>query len=297
VGFRKKLALEDYQERLKTRDLDQALEISKTDPSKLNERQKRLIKDHQTNTQLKEMQAFEHEAKGIKALEGGDEKDHSLLGRVAEKMFGKPWARLTQPEKEMAYDQYRKDETKSRADAAIEAQRAQISIPNYPTGKNQEDLLNDMIALDHIGEIKGLFKPEFLGRVRGTVGGVKEWAGLIGYDESRMRNEIQTMKNNVMRARAGLAVTESEAARIDKEVPDMTNSPTVFAARMDQTERNLLNLAKKRRKILKQTGADLSKLDPLPGEKVDPESRFNQILKDNGGNEDAAYKQMKKEGY
>lgn len=297
VKFATEMAGEDYKGEIKTRALDRALELQKSDPTKLTQGQMRLIKDHQTEQDLKQSQSEEHKAKAEHFKSGGDEKDHSLLGRVAEKMFGKPWAKLEQPEKEMAYAQYRKDETKSRADAAIETQRAQISVPNYPTGKNQEDLMNDMIALDHISEIKGLLKPEFLGRVRGTIGGVKEWSGLIGYDESRMRNEIQTMKNNVMRARAGLAVTESEAARIDKEVPDMTNSPTVFAARMDQTEKNLLNLAKKRRKLLKQTGADLSKLDPLPGEKADPESRFNQIVKENGGDEDAAYKQMKKEGY
>jgi len=297
VDFAKEQFKEDYKAQVKGKFLDKALAkpVEQRTPG-----EQRLVDEHQTEMDLKKAQSFEHEAKGIKALEGGDEKDHSILGRLGESMFGKPWNQLDQAEKEIAYQQYRKDNIAEAGAKSTASQQAQVAVPDKLGSEERKAVMNDIQAMNHINTLKSVFKPELIGRIRGTVGGIKEWAGLIGTDESTLRSEIATMKNMVIQARSGLATSAQEAARIDKEVPDATNSPTIFMARLKLTERNLRKLANDRRNLYKQTGLDVSGLTPIApeaDEKADPESRFNQILKENGGNEDAAYKQMKKEGY
>jgi hypothetical protein len=73
------------------------------------------------------------------------------------------------------------------------------------------------------------------------------------------------MKNAIIKARSGLAVTEAEGKRIDKETPNMTDSPTIFAAKLKLTEKNLRALSNKRRQLYKQAGYDISHIAPLEG--------------------------------
>jgi hypothetical protein len=59
--------------------------------------------------------------------------------------------------------------------------------------------------------------------------------------------EVATLKNAVVKATTGAAMSEPEAKRIMTQVPDLTNQPEVFRARLVATRRNLDTL--KRRTI------------------------------------------------
>ncbi len=263
VDFAKEMFKEDYKAQVKNSALDKAMA---TPAEKRTPGQQRLVEDHQTELDLKKAQTFEHEAKGIKALEGGDEKDHSILGRLGESMFGKPWSQLDQAEKEIAYQQYRKDNIAEAGAKSSASQQAQLSVPDKLPLTHVEKVMDDIQAIQHVENLKNMFDAEKMGRIRGTVGGVMEWAGLLGTDESTLRAEVATMKNAIIKARSGLAVTEAEGKRIDKETPNMTDSPTIFAAKLKLTEKNLRALANKRRQLYKQAGYDISHIAPLDGE-------------------------------
>jgi hypothetical protein len=65
--------------------------------------------------------------------------------------------------------------------------------------------------------------------------------------------EVATLKNAVVKATTGAAMSEPEAQRIMSQVPDLTNQPAVFRARLASTRRNLETL--KRRTLELSGGA------------------------------------------
>lgn len=148
---------------------------------------------------------------------------------------------------------------------ATASQQAQVSVPDKLPLSHVEKIMDDIQAVQHVENLKSMFDANKMGRIRGTIGGVAEWAGLLGTDESTLRAEVATMKNAIIKARSGLAVTEAEGKRIDKETPNMTDSPTIFAAKLKLTEKNLRALSNKRRQLYKQAGYDISHIAPLEG--------------------------------
>jgi hypothetical protein len=52
-------------------------------------------------------------------------------------------------------------------------------------------------------------------------------------------SRIATLQNNIIKAQTGAQMSQGEAERILKQVPDINMHPTVFAARLDVTEENL----------------------------------------------------------
>lgn len=300
VDFAKEMFKADYKAQVKNSALDKALAVP---ADKRTPGQARLVEDHQTELDLKKAQTEEHQAKAVKALtDDGDAKLSYGVDRtsIAKELFNISPKDATPEQMAVINQKYKELQGFLAGERSNAAQQAQVTVPDKLGSDERKAVMNDIQALGHITTLKALFKPELIGRIRGTIGGIKEWAGIIGTDESTLRSEIATMKNMVIQARSGLATSAQEAARIDKEVPDATNSPTIFLARLKLTEKNLRKLANDRRNLYKQTGLDVSGLTPIAPdieEKASPEVRFDEIMKENGGNEDAAYKQMKKEGY
>ena len=263
VDFAKEMFKEDYKAQVKNSALDKALAIP---AEKRTPGQQRLVDDHQAELGVKQSTAELHQAQALKALRPDDEnKDHSVLGRVGQLMFGKSWPELDQGEKAMAYQKWREDETLAASQKSQASQMAQVSVPDKLPLTHVEKIMDDIQAVQHVENLKSMFDADKMGRIRGTIGGVAEWAGLLGTDESTLRAEVATMKNAIIKARSGLAVTEAEGKRIDKETPNMTDSPTIFAAKLKLTEKNLRALSNKRRQLYKQAGYDISHIAPLEG--------------------------------
>ena len=265
VDFAKEMFKEDYKANVKNAALDKALALP---PEKRSPGQQRLVDDHQTEIELKKAQTEEHSAKAIKALEGDDAKLSYGIDRVsiAKERFGLAPKDLTPEQMGMVNQEYKELQGFLSGQRAKESQQAQLSIPDKLPLAHVEKIMDDIQAVQHVENLKSMFDADKMGRIRGTLGGVAEWAGLLGTDESTLRAEVATMKNAIIKARSGLAVTEAEGKRIDKETPNMTDSPTIFAAKLKLTERNLRALANKRRQLYKQAGYDISHIAPLEGQ-------------------------------
>ncbi len=88
--------------------------------------------------------------------------------------------------------------------------------------------------------------------------------GGITEDEADFRAENSTLKNQVIKMITGAQMSEPEAQRIMKQIPDPENPPTVYEARLKRTRENVYMMAQKRRQILEGSGIDVSHLSPLP---------------------------------
>jgi hypothetical protein len=75
--------------------------------------------------------------------------------------------------------------------------------------------------------------------------------------------EVATLKNAVIKATTGAAMSEPEAQRIMSQVPDLTNQPAVFKARLTSTIRNLETL---KRRTLELSGGSVGPAEPAQAE-------------------------------
>jgi hypothetical protein len=74
--------------------------------------------------------------------------------------------------------------------------------------------------------------------------------------------EESTLKNAVIKATTGAAMSESEAVRIMEQIPSMTDKPEVWRAKAKATRENLTLL---RRRMLELSGAS-GDLPMAPGD-------------------------------
>ncbi len=265
VDFAKEMFKEDYKAQVKNSALDKALALP---AEKRSAGQQRLVDDHKTEQDLKHAQTEEHNAKAVKALSGDGEAKLSYgIDRVsiAKELFNLAPNELSPEQMGLVNQKYTELQGILSGQKATASQSAQLSVPDKLPLTHVEKIMDDIQAVEHVENLKNMFDPSVMGRLRGSAGTVMEWVGVLGTDESTLRAEVATMKNAIAKARSGLAVTESEGKRIDKETPNMTDSPTIFAAKLKLTEKNLRQLANKRRALYKQAGYDVSHIAPLEG--------------------------------
>lgn len=148
---------------------------------------------------------------------------------------------------------------------AVAGQTAQLMVPDKPGASQIKDLIDDASTLERINSLGKLYDQSYVGPVRGRYGAMSELIGGIGEDEADFRAEVSTLKNQVIKQITGAQMSEPEANRIMKQIPDAENPPVVFEARLKRTRENVLMMAKKRREILRLSGIDVSHLPSLPG--------------------------------
>lgn len=107
-----------------------------------------------------------------------------------------------------------------------------------PSATAEGDLTKAGSVLYTIGEIGKVYSPDRIGPLRGrynnmqlAVVGEQGDAGLAD-----LQTTLSTLKNTVINLRTGAQMSEPEAERILKEVPDLSLPPDVFMARMRQAE-------------------------------------------------------------
>lgn len=144
-----------------------------------------------------------------------------------------------------------------------------------PTATERAELSRDVTALDQSARIKNFYKPQFVGPLSGGIGGAAAGLGgplgavrraVTGPGESDFKSALATYRNAVINALSGAAVSESEAKRMQQQIPHEGDPSEQFEAKMRQTEENLRSVARRRRQIYGETGLDLSGLSALPGE-------------------------------
>lgn len=119
-------------------------------------------------------------------------------------------------------------------------------------------------VLYQIGEIAREFSPDRVGVLKGRYKTMQlalvGEAGVAGLAE--FQSQINTLKNTVINLRTGAQMSEPEAARILSEVPDFTNPPDVFMARLEHAKNYFTDWMQRRAKMAygRQTTADIDKM-------------------------------------
>lgn len=206
---------------------------------------------------------FENPAKAEKAPSVGGDRD-----AVAMEKYNKPFADLTTNERSIVNKIVKQDKVDVAGAGAQVAADVRAKTPEKPTAGEREALATDTASIEGLQRLGALYKPEFVGPVRGHLGEFNAKTGMITPGEAQFRASVAEVTNTTIRALTGSALSTNEQDRIIRQIPAVTDQPVVFEAKMKQTMANLRTLAERRREILTNTGVDLSRLPLLPGGKA-----------------------------
>lgn len=114
-----------------------------------------------------------------------------------------------------------------------------------------------------VEDIRKTYNKRHVGPVRGKVGGIGEKVGAIDKPGADFRSRVAALKNLVLKARSGGAVTDGEAERLLKEIPDADQPSQVFESRLDVFEGIVRDLDAQKRGFMDASGIDISRYPAL----------------------------------
>jgi len=150
----------------------------------------------------------------------------------------------------------------------VKTPAAQVNITQEKPASPQERtaIASGRASIDSLNNLKDLYDKAFVGPVAGRAGKVKDVFGLNVQKQSEFYAATAAFKNQVIKEITGAQMSEVEARRIMKQVPDVDDPPTVWAAKWSQSKKNLATLQRRRLEVLEQSGLRVpqsEKPDPL----------------------------------
>jgi len=140
-------------------------------------------------------------------------------------------------------------ELQQRLDIARQTGAEAVARQPIPTetAKQLSELNTLLVQMD---ETENLYNPKFVGPVKGRIAGAKE--ATVGLDprEVEFRATVRDMQDALLRARSGAQINEQEYRRLLRFLPDITNPPDVFRARLNRFRRAVSTLAQEKRKMV-----------------------------------------------
>jgi hypothetical protein len=94
-------------------------------------------------------------------------------------------------------------------------------------------------AAKSVTDIESLFKDEYVGPIQGRLGKASSATGLgLTPERAKFSASVAHMKNAIIKEITGAAVGVQEEGRIMGEIPDVTDPPETFRAKLEMTKRN-----------------------------------------------------------
>jgi hypothetical protein len=154
--------------------------------------------------------------------------------------------------------------------AATGREAAEIARTDKPLEGEAAKAVAELTTLQQMtDDVTDLFQPGYTGQWEGRWGAVKQWAGNASQREVVFRRIVQDMKDQLLRARSGAAITQSEYERLSQIVPNVTDADETFQAKLlgfrralDQAKQSRLDTATTGRGPLR---AQQPGVTPLPG--------------------------------
>lgn len=131
----------------------------------------------------------------------------------------------------------------------------QFPSPRVPTTtinlapSEREAIASNLATDDALNNLRGLVDANFIGPIKGTVGGIKDIFGLNTPQESEFRAATSTFRNQVIKEITGAQMSEKEATRILKQVPQEKDPPSVWLAKWNQSKKNLERIRRRRAEV------------------------------------------------
>lgn len=110
-----------------------------------------------------------------------------------------------------------------------------------PSPGQQTAMAEQETGLALIADIDRSFKPEYVGPVTGRA--VRMQMAVPGTPDvkpevAEFHAAVASLRNEIIRLMSGAAVSGAEEARMRSQLPDVTDKPSVFQAKLNQTRRN-----------------------------------------------------------
>jgi len=139
-----------------------------------------------------------------------------------------------------------------------------ITAPRYKPGvtlnlkqssaSERENLATGEASISNLNNLRGLFDEAYVGPFAGRVGKVKDIFGGNPEKQSNFNAATSAFKNQIIKEITGAQMSEPEAKRIMKQVPDVNDPPSVWKAKWNQSKRNVAVLREKRLEIMRKSG-------------------------------------------
>jgi len=116
------------------------------------------------------------------------------------------------------------------------------------------DIADARASLDHLNNLKKLFNKEFVGPIIGRVAPTTGLFGMTTESQEQFMAATTAFKNMIIKQITGAQMSESEADRIMKQVPDITDPPIRWKAKWEERRKNIETMKQRRLEILGQSG-------------------------------------------
>jgi hypothetical protein len=146
-----------------------------------------------------------------------------------------------------------------------------------PPGDLARQVVLDEVSTEQLGRLKEMFNrgaASFVGPASGRLRQIGQQVPGVPVNKTFAEFDAASsaFKNAVIKAITGAALSEAEATRIRQQIPEVTDKPSVWLAKAQQTEKNLADL----RAVLAKKGGSSPTQSPPANET--PEQRIKRLV-------------------
>lgn len=129
-----------------------------------------------------------------------------------------------------------------------------LGRPASPTERTA--IAETRASIDSLDNLRTLFDSDKTrtGPIAGRIDPVKGLVGATTDEQEALMAATAAFKNKVIKDITGAQMSEVEAKRIMKQIPDITDPPARWKAKWQQTKKNLSQIQKRRLEVLEQSG-------------------------------------------
>lgn len=130
------------------------------------------------------------------------------------------------------------------------------NVTIQPSAGERTAIAETRASIDSLDNLKNLFDSTqtTTGPIAGRVSPTKGLFGLTTDEQEAFMAATSAFKNSIIKEITGAQMSEVEAKRIMKQIPDITDPPTRWRAKWQQSKKNLEFLQKRRLEILGKEG-------------------------------------------
>ena len=136
-----------------------------------------------------------------------------------------------------------------------------INMGKPPAAAERTALAEGAASIDALNNLNSLYKKTFVGPVAGRAGKARNVFGLNPEQQSNFLAATAAFRNSIIKQITGAQMSEPEAKRILKQIPDETDPPTVWKAKWQQSKKNIEMMQKRRKQVLKESGLKVPTMD------------------------------------
>jgi len=149
----------------------------------------------------------------------------------------------------------------------LSRERGAAAVAQQPIPTETAKQLSELdVVLEQVENIEKLYKPEFVGPIKGRVAGLKEaTTGQIPEEQIEMRAALRDAADYLLRARSGAQINEQEFKRMMSFLPQDNLPPKAFEVRLKRFKRELQSLIRNKKRMAGTSRGEVETETPKTG--------------------------------